>query len=206
MKRTGLSSSLLAMGEPLILLCYILIENLILIYLLCYVCRSWVDYSFEGDERQRLVNQVLGNLIRLHHMGVVTLPVNGHRELATTLEHYRFAPDGSYGNAQRTVAHNFWVSIFSMHDFFLYYSSVLMCFLLHILFCSYVFNHTVHKVVKDAISYARIQANNVYYREVLGQKMNKKLGSSTIYLTEEQYKQVKVSKSFYIQYLILIFT
>jgi hypothetical protein len=31
-----------------------------------------------------------------------------------------------------------------------------------------VFNHTAHKVVKDAISYARIQANNVYYKDVLG--------------------------------------
>jgi hypothetical protein len=69
-----------------------------------------------------------------------------------------------------------------------------------------VFNHTAHKVVKDAISYAHIQANNVYYREVLGQKMNKKMSSSIIYLTDEQYSQVKVSKSFYIQYLILVFT
>jgi hypothetical protein len=41
--------------------------------------------------------------------------------------------------------------------------------------------------VKDAILYARIQANNTYYKEVLGQKMNKKIGSSHIYLTEEQY-------------------
>jgi hypothetical protein len=69
-----------------------------------------------------------------------------------------------------------------------------------------VFNHTAHKVMKDVVSYARIQANNAYYREVLCQKMNKKLGSSTIYLTEEQYSQVKVSKSFYIQYLILVVT
>jgi hypothetical protein len=50
-----------------------------------------------------------------------------------------------------------------------------------------VFNHTAHKIVKDTISYARIQANNAYNREVLGQKMNKKLSSSTVYLTEEQY-------------------
>jgi hypothetical protein len=48
-----------------------------------------------------------------------------------------------------------------------------------------VFNHTAHKVVKETISYACIQANNTYYKEVLGQKMNRKLGSSTIYLTEE---------------------
>jgi hypothetical protein len=41
-----------------------------------------------------------------------------------------------------------------------------------------VFNATAQKVVKVAILYARIQANNTYYKEVLGQKMNKKLGSS----------------------------
>jgi hypothetical protein len=66
-----------------------------------------------------------------------------------------------------------------------------------------VFNRTTHKVVKDTIFYA---ANNTYYKEVLGLKMNKKLGSSTIYLTEEQYNQVKISKYFYIQYLILVVT
>jgi hypothetical protein len=65
-----------------------------------------------------------------------------------------------------------------------------------------VFNHTAHKVVKEVVSYARIQANNMYYKEVLCQKMNKKLGSSKNYLTEEQYRHVKVSKSFYIQYFI----
>jgi hypothetical protein len=69
-----------------------------------------------------------------------------------------------------------------------------------------VFNRTAHKVVKDAISYARIKVNNTYYKKVLGLKMNKKLSSSTIYLTEEQYNQVKISKSFYIQYLILVVT
>jgi hypothetical protein len=69
-----------------------------------------------------------------------------------------------------------------------------------------VFNYTAHKVVKDVVSYARIQANNTYYREVVGQKMNNKLGSSKFYLSEEQYSQVKVSVSFYIQYLILVVT
>jgi hypothetical protein len=69
-----------------------------------------------------------------------------------------------------------------------------------------VFNATAQKVMKDAILYACIQANNTYYKEVLGQEMNKKLGSSHIYLTEEQYNQVKVSKSFYIQCSVLVFT
>jgi hypothetical protein len=69
-----------------------------------------------------------------------------------------------------------------------------------------VFNATAQKVAKDAISYARIQANNTYYKEVLGEKINKKLGSSHIYLTEEQYNQVNVSVSFYIQCSLLVFT
>jgi catechol-2,3-dioxygenase len=69
-----------------------------------------------------------------------------------------------------------------------------------------VFNHTAHKVVNAAVSYAHIQANNAYYKDVLGLEMNKKMGSSAIYLTQEQYSQVKISKSFYIQYLILVVT
>jgi hypothetical protein len=69
-----------------------------------------------------------------------------------------------------------------------------------------VFNATAQKVVNDAILYAYIEANNTYYKEVLGQKMNKNMGSSRIYLTEVQYNQVKVSKSFYIQCSILVFT
>jgi hypothetical protein len=64
----------------------------------------------------------LGNLVHLHHPGVVTLPGNGRRELATTWEHYWFAPDGSYKTAQGVVAHDFWVSIFSIYYFLLHYS------------------------------------------------------------------------------------
>jgi hypothetical protein len=63
-----------------------------------------------------------------------------------------------------------------------------------------VFNLNARKVVEDAISYARIQANNQYYKEILGQKMNKEMGSSSIYLTE-----VKNPKSFDLQRLRLIF-
>jgi hypothetical protein len=88
--------------------------------------------------RQRLVNQVLGNLVRLHHPGVVTLPGNDCQELTTTWEHYRFTPDGSYRTAQGAVAHDFWVSVFSIYFFFIT-PSVLMWFLLHIMFYSYVF-------------------------------------------------------------------
>jgi hypothetical protein len=75
----------------------------------------------------------------------------------------------------------------------------------HLVHALEVFNRTAHKIVKDAISYACIQVNNTYYKEVLGLNMNKKLGSSAIYLTEEQYNQVKISKSFDIQYLIYFY-
>jgi hypothetical protein len=51
-----------------------------------------------------------------------------------------------------------------------------------------VFNHNAHKVIKDAISYAWIQANNKYYKEILGQKLHKEMYSSSIYMTEEQYR------------------
>jgi hypothetical protein len=49
------------------------------------------------------------------------LPENDRQELATTL-------DGEYVTTQGAVSHDFWVSIFSMHD----------VLLLHILFCSYI--------------------------------------------------------------------
>jgi hypothetical protein len=42
------------------------------------MCRSWIDYSFDETSKQRLVNQVLGNLVHLHYPGMVTLPKNGH--------------------------------------------------------------------------------------------------------------------------------
>jgi hypothetical protein len=61
--------------------------------------RSWIDYIFEGDSRQRPVNQMLGNLVHLHHPGVVTLPRNGCLELTTTCDQYRFALDGDYVTA-----------------------------------------------------------------------------------------------------------
>jgi hypothetical protein len=76
----------------------------------------------------------------------------------------------------------------------------------HQMYALEVFNCTAHKVMKNSISYAHIQLNNTYYKGVLGLKINKKLGSSSIYLIEDQYSQVKISKSFYIQYLILVIT
>jgi hypothetical protein len=104
-------------GESLVLLCCVLIVNLILIYLLCYVCRSWIDSTFDGMSKQRLVNQVLDNMCRLHYPGVVTLP-SGRRGLATTWDHYQSTSDGDFETAQGAMSHDFWISIFFMHGFF----------------------------------------------------------------------------------------
>jgi hypothetical protein len=60
-----------------------------------YVCRLLIYSSFDGMSKQTLVNQVLGNLVRLHYLGVVTLS-SGHQEIATTWDQYWYAPDGDY--------------------------------------------------------------------------------------------------------------
>jgi hypothetical protein len=67
------------------------------------MCRFWIDSRFDGTSRQRLVNQVLGNLCRLHYPGMVTLLGTGEREITTSCEHYQFAPDGDYGTTQGVV-------------------------------------------------------------------------------------------------------
>jgi hypothetical protein len=132
MMTTRLSSSLVMMGESLVLLCCVLIINLILIYWLCYVCKSWIDYSVEEDSRKRLVNQVLGNLIHLHQPSVVTLPENSHRELTTTVFSEWRQQDYPGSSVARLLGKYF------LHVwFFHHYPSVLLCFLLQILLCSY---------------------------------------------------------------------
>ena len=66
--------------------------------------------SFEGGrEHHRQVNAVLGNLVRLHYPGVVTL-ASGERVPATSWKHYALSPDQAHGNAQGAVESDFWVS------------------------------------------------------------------------------------------------
>ena len=57
-----------------------------------------------------------------------------------------------------------------------------------------VLQNNAKKLVKDAIYYARIQATNLYFQkhpEEAG-PLNKKEGSSKIYLTEDQYREVSI--------------
>jgi hypothetical protein len=52
-----------------------------------------------------------------------------------------------------------------------------------------VFQNNAKKLVKDTIYYARIQATNLYFQK---RPLNKKEGSSKIYLTEDQYREVSI--------------
>ncbi|KAG8051143.1 hypothetical protein GUJ93_ZPchr0009g767 [Zizania palustris] len=142
----------------------------------------WIDSRFDSISMVRQVNQILGNLCRLHYPGVLTMPT-GERVLCQTWDQYRFAPDRRHRTAQGAVSHDFWLR-FCLPEVGNHHNHALQ-----------VFNNNAHKVVKDAISYARIQANNAYYKEKLGQRMSKATGASSIYLTEEQYRSTRKSRS-----------
>jgi hypothetical protein len=64
-----------------------LFSFLILYMILTFLCllpfSSWLDTSFDGRCHHRQVNQVLGNLLRLHYPGLV-MKGAGHSEPATT--------------------------------------------------------------------------------------------------------------------------
>jgi hypothetical protein len=61
-----------------------------------------------GTGHYRQVNMVLGNLVRLHWPGLVTLPT-GESIPATTWEHYRYDVCRTFGNTQALVWDAFWV-------------------------------------------------------------------------------------------------
>jgi hypothetical protein len=89
-------------------LCLIVIESYVFISTLFSVCRTWIDDSFTGTGHYRQVNMVLGNLVRLHWPGLVTLP-SGESVPATTWEHYRYGVCRTFGNTQALVWDAFWV-------------------------------------------------------------------------------------------------
>ncbi|KAL5647773.1 hypothetical protein ACJX0J_042128, partial [Zea mays] len=68
---------------------------------------QWDDTSFDGRGQHRQVNQVLGNLCRLHNPGIVTDP-KGVVVPCTSWSHFALAPHGTYGTTQGTVKHDFW--------------------------------------------------------------------------------------------------
>jgi hypothetical protein len=71
-------------------------------------CSQWDDMSFDGRGHHRQVNQVLGNLCRLHNPGIVTDP-KGVVVPCTSWSHFALAPHATYGTIQGTMKHDFWV-------------------------------------------------------------------------------------------------
>jgi hypothetical protein len=65
---------------------------------------SWLDTSFDRRGHHRRVNQVLGNLLRLHYPGIV-MKSTGRTEPVTTWRDYAHAPDARYGNAHNREEH-----------------------------------------------------------------------------------------------------
>jgi hypothetical protein len=68
---------------------------------------------------------------------------------------------------------------------------------------SSVFHFNARKVFSGALSYAHIQVVDRYFKEVIGQPVDKKCGASSFYLTEEQYGEVMYLTAIYPQLLIL---
>jgi hypothetical protein len=66
-----------------------------------------------------------------------------------------------------------------------------------------VFHHNAKKVFSDALSYARVQAVDQYLQDVCGKAVDKKRGASSVYLTEEQYREVMYLTTMFLQLLIL---
>jgi hypothetical protein len=80
-------------------LCLNVIESYVLISTLFSV---WINDSFTGIGHYRQVNMVLGNLVRLHWPGLVTLP-SGESVPVTPWEHYRYGVYRTFGNTQALV-------------------------------------------------------------------------------------------------------
>jgi hypothetical protein len=70
---------------------------------------SWLDTSFDRRGYHRQVNQVLGNLLHLHYLGIV-MKGAGRSDPTITWRDYTFAPNARYRNAQGVVRNTFWVS------------------------------------------------------------------------------------------------
>jgi hypothetical protein len=84
---------------------YVLTYFLILLYIVyktcisCFLsCCQWDDMSFNGRGHHRQVNQVLGNLCRLHNPRIV-IDSKGMVVPCTSWSHFALAPHATYGTA-----------------------------------------------------------------------------------------------------------
>jgi hypothetical protein len=115
-KRIGFLSSKWVISKYIFnLFSFFLILYMMLIFLCLLSFSSWLDTNWDGRGHYRQVNQILGNLIRLHYPELVMK--GGHSEPATTWHDYARAPDARVGNAEGVVRHAFWVSLYMFINF-----------------------------------------------------------------------------------------
>jgi hypothetical protein len=70
-----------------------------------------LDTSFEGGAKHyRMVNQILGNLLRLHWPGLVTHPDSGEEVPCLRWDMFCYHFDSRYQHAQGAVWNGFWMS------------------------------------------------------------------------------------------------
>jgi hypothetical protein len=67
-------------------------------------------HVFRRQRSPGQVNQVLGNLYRIHNPGIVT-DSKGMVVPCTSWSHFALAPHATYGTTQGTIKDNFWVRI-----------------------------------------------------------------------------------------------
>ncbi|PUZ61093.1 hypothetical protein GQ55_4G243900 [Panicum hallii var. hallii] len=105
---------------------------------------SWFEPNFPGVGYLRQVNKILGNICRMLWPGMVEL-VSGERIPATSWNHYRYGVNITFGNTQKAVWAEFW-KYYKLPEEGAYDDHARR-----------VFHHNAHIVVRDMISYARIQ-------------------------------------------------
>ncbi|PVH37134.1 hypothetical protein PAHAL_6G254000 [Panicum hallii] len=124
----------------------------------------------------RQVNKILGNICRMLWPGMVEL-LSGERIPATSWNHYRYGVNVTFGNTQKAVWAEFWKYYKLLED---------GAYDDH---ARRVFHHNAHIVVRDMISYARIQVVVSYLERTQGRRFEKKWDAGKYYLTEEQYRE-----------------
>jgi hypothetical protein len=153
-------------------------------------CSQWDDTSFDGRGHHRQVNQVLGNLCRLHNPGIVTDP-KGVVVPCTSWSHFALAPDATYGIAKGAVKHDFWVRVLFQTKFIFDVGQRR---------CRVELEAQEHadrvleknaKVCRDAFSNARLLVVNAYMKR-RGHSINNFRQYSDVYLTIDQYMEVKI--------------
>jgi hypothetical protein len=101
------------MGEYLFMKFHVILMYASLLFLLYLLnaCRGWFDTSFDGGAKHhRVVNQVLGNLLHFHWLGLATHPVSAEEVPCLNWDMFRYQFDSQYQHAHGAVWNVFWLS------------------------------------------------------------------------------------------------